>query len=366
MTYRFGLHPDWRRLAAVCGLAAAALPSRALAEEPLRLEWESPAECPQQAAVRDALRGVVGEDVWRRRTELAARGRIERNGDRYRLTLSVREGESVKERKIESDSCDDLGGAAAVTLGLLMKRGRNPSDTSADARTKSSASPADSDGAGDATDAAGDATDATRAAAEAKGRSSTESSRQGASDREPLAGATARGRRVRWVLRVPVASLELARLPHPSFGFGGGVGVRYAAWQFVAVGRYLLPQTLWAEQFPDIGTRVSRFAVELWSCHGWRNGAFEVAPCVTVGVEHLTARGVGPPNVTPSSQRSTSALLGGAAALHYHFSDFSAVFLGGGMGVATARPSLSMNGLGEIGHVGPVQVSVGIGSEWIF
>ena len=361
MTFRFSLHPDRRRFAAVCGLAAAVLPSRALAEEPLGLEWESPAECPQRAAVQKALRGVVGEDVWRGRSELTARGRIERIGDRYRLTLSVRDGASIKERKIESDSCDDLGGAAAVTLGLLLKRGRNPAETSLEAGTTSSTAP---DGSEAAAQAANDAR--ARAAAAAKSPASAASPPPEASDGEPGARDSDGARSVRWVLRAPLASLELARLPQPSFGFGGGLGVRYAAWQFVAVGRYVLPQTLWAEQFPDIGTRVNRFAVELWSCYGWRNGAFELAPCLTVGVDHLTARGVGPPNVTPSSERSTAALLGGAAALHYHLGDFSAVFLGGGIEVATSRPSLSVNGLGEIGHVGPVQVSVGIGSEWIF
>jgi len=312
--------------------------------------------------VREALRSLAGDDVWRRTTPVSARGRVERIGERYRLTLAVREGSVTKERRIESDSCADLGGAAAVTLGLLLKRGPTADATSTEPAATST------EGAPEGTTPSSDPNTSTRAAVvgQTKPRANPESSAGDHQEDSADASDSGRARRLRLSLRAPLVSLDLARLPAPSFGLGGGVGARYAAWSFVVVGRYLLPQTLWAEQFPDTGTRVSRFSVELWSCRGWRRGPLELAPCLTVGVEHLTARAVGPPNVIPIPQRSTAALMGGAGALHYYLADWSAVFLGAGIGFATARPSLSIAGLGEIGRVGPVQVSVGIGSEWIF
>src|SRR6188768_879446 len=114
MTSRSAPHPDRRRFATLCGLVAAVWPARATAQESVDLTWDAPPECPQEAAVRQSLRSLVGEDIWHRPTHLNATGRIERAGERYRLTLSVRDGADVKERKIDSDSCTDLGGAAAV------------------------------------------------------------------------------------------------------------------------------------------------------------------------------------------------------------------------------------------------------------
>lgn len=362
MTSRFAPYPDWRLVAGICGVVAAVSPARAFAQESVELEWESPPECPQRAAVREALRSLVGEDLWHQTTRLNAHGRVERIGERYRLTLSVREGSTSKERRIESDSCADLGGAAAVTLGLLLKRARASAALGTDAGAiASSGNPDSADAPGNTNETA-----AQRAARETQRSARRESPDDEREDSAADDSGASSARRFHLVLRAPLVSVDLARLPQPSAGFGGGVGFRYAEWRFVAVGRYLLPQTLWAEQFPDVGTRLTRFAVELWSCRGWRSDAFELAPCLTVGVDHLTARAVGPANIVPSSQRFTAALIGGAAALHYYLADWSAVFLGAGIAVATARPSLSVVELGEIGHVGPVQVSVGIGSEWIF
>jgi hypothetical protein len=97
-----------------------------MAEEQVELDWEAPPECPQKAAVQQKLRSLAGE-AWHTTERVSAEGRIERIDKRYRLTLSVRDGAAVKERTIDSDSCVDLGGAAAVTLGLLLGRCRRHS-----------------------------------------------------------------------------------------------------------------------------------------------------------------------------------------------------------------------------------------------
>jgi hypothetical protein len=160
--------------------------------------------------------------------------------------------------------------------------------------------------------------------------------------------------------------VDLGRLPKPGVGFGGGLGARYDEWRFIASGRILFDQTLWSEDLPDVGSRVSRFAAELAVCRGFRSDSFELAPCVTVGLDHLTARGTGPSNIIRQTQRTTSVLLGGAAAAHYYFTEWMAVFMGAGVAVATSRPTLTVVGVGEVGHAGWVQLSIAIGPEWIF
>jgi len=380
MTFRFVPLRSWRPLAAGCGLLAVLLPARASAEEQVELDWQAPPECPQQAVVQQKLRSLAGE-AWRTTERVSAKGRIERIERRYRLTLSVRDGATVKERTIESDSCVDLGGAAAVTLGLLLGRGPNSGgpDGTQGSGTGTTGNGAAGQGGSDATTAGANSDRSSTAGAAAASKttsSSTDAKSKPASEKDEDASADAGSasnrsdseskRAWRALLRAPVLTLDLARLPKPSIGVGGGFGLRYAEWRFVAIGRILTDQTLWSEQFPDVGTRVSRAAAELSVCRGFRNGALEVAPCLTVGIDHLTARGEGPPNIVRHTQRSTAALIGGAGVVHFYLAEWMAVFAQAGVAVATASPTFTVDQLGEVGHVGPVQVSVGVGPEWIF
>jgi hypothetical protein len=164
--------------------------------------------------------------------------------------------------------------------------------------------------------------------------------------------------------------LDFFRLPKPSIGIGAGFGVRTGDWRFLASGRILSDQTLWSkqypEQFPEVGARISRVTGEISACRGFRNGSLELSPCATVGVDHLTVRGQGPPNIARQTQRSLAVLIGGSVNAHFYFAEWMAIFAGAGLAVATSSPTLTVQNLGEIGHVGAVQVSVGVGPEWIF
>jgi len=387
MTSRFVPHRDGRRLAASWGLAALLCSAHTFAQEQVELAWEAPPECPQEAAVRQKIRTLAG-DAWHTTERVRAQGRIERVDGRYRLTVRVHEGDAAKERTIAADSCVDLAGAAAVTLGLLLGRGATPAD--AGATTAGGAGTAATGGAGTAAtggagtqarggssgDASARASGAGAAGAkqgadsatkpEARESDADEADADSSSTRADDVESGGSAGSVHALLRAPVLTLDLARIPEPSLGFGAGLGARYAEWRLVASARILLDQTLWSEDFPDVGSRVSRFAAELAVCRGFRSDSFELAPCLTVGLDHLTARGTGPPNITRHTQRTTSVLLGGAAAAHYYFTDWMALFAGAGLAVATSRATLTVEGLGEVGHAGLVQVSVGIGPEWIF
>jgi hypothetical protein len=330
--------------------------------------------------VQEKLRSLAG-DALRTTERVSAKGRIERTERRYRLTLTVRDGATVKERTIESDSCVDLGGAAAVTLGLLLGRGPNSGEADrAAASAAAGGTSGDNSTAGRGSEAtpSGDTNGrppATGAAAVSKTTPSstkeptTKSSSDADAARAEDDGATST-RAWRVLLRAPLLTVDLFRLPRPSIGVGAGLGLRVAEWRVLATGRILNDQTVWSAQYPnqvpEVGTRVSRWTADLSLCRGWRSGSLEVSPCLTVGLDHLTVRGQGPANIARHSRRTMAALIGGSGTAHLYLAEWMAVFAGAGVAAATSSPTFTIEGLGEVGHAGPVQVSIGVGPEWIF
>jgi len=96
------------------------LTAPAMAEPPLPIDlrWEAPTGCPRESEVRGRIRKLLGSR--RPDVRLRAEGTIVRTGGRFRLELVVRVDDLVESRTIESSSCEDLAGAAAVELGLLI------------------------------------------------------------------------------------------------------------------------------------------------------------------------------------------------------------------------------------------------------
>ena len=85
----------------------------------MHLKWEAPAACPQRGDVLERIRKLAGTTLDKS-SGLSVEGRIQRSGAQFLLTVLVREGSEVRERVIASSSCEDLGGAAAITLAFLL------------------------------------------------------------------------------------------------------------------------------------------------------------------------------------------------------------------------------------------------------
>lgn len=312
--------------------------------------------------MRQKLDALLGEAAAKK-SRLRAEGRIVRVDGHYRLTLTVHDQDGTRDRTIESDACGDLAGAAAVTLGLLLRGEAGPAAAGTGLPGGAGAEDPNA-GAGADTDAR--ATTPEASPTDAKGPKSSASAVVPASESEPETQKSAPSRRWNVLLRVPSAHLDLGRLPKPSFGLGGGVGFRHGDWRLGFSGRIFFDQTLWSNlASPDAGAQVSRAVLEVWACRGFGLGAFELSPCVTAGLDHLVARGVGT-DVTPQSATSNSALLGGGAFVHYHLAEWLALVASAGLGVETARPTLTISGLGHVQALGPLVFSLGLGPEWIF
>jgi hypothetical protein len=338
------------------------LPASVKAQEEVDLTWSAPAGCPQHAVVRESIRALVGQAL-RKAEPLRAEGRVVPVGRRFRLTLVVREKGRLRERTVESDSCVDLAGAAAVALGLLVRQRSDPT---------ASAEPA-GNGSGEQSSSPGATPDEP---SNGTSRGDLDSPRAASpSDRQPSSGddsasalldtGAASERDWELVLLAPFVALDVGPLPKPEVGVGGGIGVRAHRWRFALSGRALNAQKWLMRGSAAIGVRSGRWHGDMSMCRGWRSGRLEIAPCLTAGLDRVWARGTGP-GVTARTQQAISFVLGAAGATHFHVFDSMAIFAGAGVGFETSRPRLVIEGLGEIGRIGLVQFSASLGLEWIF
>jgi len=366
MTFRFGL------LSVALSTFATLVAAPARAQTSIELTWDAPSECPQEPAVRARLNALAGKPAQPRR-RLQAVGRIERVGKRYRLTLSVRERDAVRERTMNADSCDDLAGAAAVALGLLIRNERGVAGENATNGT----------GAGEGSDASSsdeaagarnesntrtnEAPKPPAPASSQKAPSETKNAKRDERENEaaPAGISSSQERPWRILLRAPLGVLALGRLPKPSGGVAAGVGVSYDDWRVNLTARVLGTQTIPANNAYEAGARVGHRDLELGICRDWREGRTALAPCVSVELERETARGRGP-GVTPRRASALSVVLAGGADAHWFLFDWLAVAASVTLGVETARPQLQVTTAGDVKKLGPLELSFGLGPEWIF
>jgi hypothetical protein len=340
------LHRDRRRSgrlrcrAALAGATWTLLARAALAQDQLDLRWDAPPDCPGEGAVRQRIRSLAGESL-QAAGRLHAEGRIVRIEGRYRLTLSVRDGDVARDRTIDADSCADLAGAAAVTLGLLLRSEPTSSASTSEPEAASTPSPAEP-------------------------RTPLDADASPARTPQPEAQRSALPKR-RWsaFVRAPLVLADFGRLRDESLGGGVGLGICHDEWCVSTVGHVFLGETLWSRDVPDIGVEVTRATAEIWTCRRWRANGLALAPCLTAGLDSAAARGVGP-DVSARSLRSTSWVLGGGVVSHWYLADWVAVVGAVDVGIETSRPRLVIDGLGEVRQLGLVQVGLALGSEWIF
>ena len=160
---------------------------------------------------------------------------------------------------------------------------------------------------------------------------------------------------------------DLGPLPRPSLGVGLGVGMRYESWRFLVAGYVFQGQTIDAMEPGSTfgaGVDLERMAGELVTCRGWRSGRFEVAPCVGLALEYVTARGFGQ-GVSPESRRAVWAAASAGAALHWYVLKSLALFGGVTGYLELSRPRLVIEGLGEVRQLAPAAAGATVGVEWI-
>jgi hypothetical protein len=353
-------------LAIVVSCMATASPARA----ELNLRWDAPPNCPRRDEVLDRIRALAGSSLDHFEG-LSAEGRIARTNGRFLLTLSVRDGRQHRRRVITSDSCANLAGAAAITLALLLGVDTNTADTSAQSDARGQAAP--QDGEPDQAERNGRATSAARGEqqserdAKERDRRSEEPERDRASVDSRATPDRSSDRRWNVLIRAPIVAADLGPLPEPSVGLGLGTGIGYESWRFLLMGHLYRAQVVRAGDPGSAfaaGADLDRMTAQLAVCRGWRSPPFEIAPCLGLAVERTSARGFGQ-GVAPETQSAMWVAPSAGAVLHWYALKSLALFVGAHGDLELSRPRIVIDGLGDIGQLGPVSARVTTGLEWI-
>jgi hypothetical protein len=315
-------------LAAVC-TALACVPVRAQTADLVELIWNAPEGCSDAADVQARIRKLAAA-ARPARAPLRAEATIARkaSGD-LQLKLVIRAGDLVGERVIEGRSCEALAGAAAVNLALLL----------------GSAEPL---GAADVGAQPAPVQQKQQAAAPAK-----------PTEKDEVSTRTWRG-----LLDLPLGALELGPTVQPSVGGAIGAGVSIDHWRIVAEGTLWLRQKLTVTTPLAAGANVDRSAAALRACLGFPFGRFELAPCVHVSLQHVSARGTGA-HIAARTNDATWVAPGVGVQSRYRLTSWLALLAGVDAAIEGARPRIEIDGVGRVGQLGPAALKIVLGTEWI-
>jgi len=345
-------------IALLAGLGFA--PKHALAQSAsgLTIHWEAPARCPQQSEVRERVRKLSGA-LTSLQGDLQADGTITRVEDgRFHLKLVMRSGALVGEHNIDSTSCTDLTRAAAVAIALLLRSGEPPR--------------VDDLGNSHPPDAAGDnGENGFTKPDRAEDRPPSEDKPPPA--KPPTKPATSTGpndaepnlrRRFHVHLRAPLAALSIGPLPKPTWGISFAAGLSYERTTLWLEGSQWRAQDVPANDFPGYSANVHRATASLRGCRAQRFSVFEVAPCLVLSLERLTAAGAGQ-NIAPDSQHVTWLGAGVGAQGRVYITNWFSLGLSVEGEIEASRPRLYIGGVGTVTQISPAEFSVNIGPEWI-
>jgi hypothetical protein len=96
-----------------------------------RLSWDAPRGCPGVEAVRAAVSAVAGSRNIHFGPLRSARGRVERAGSEWRLSLELVVGSRRRSRILTAPSCEDLVQAAGVAIALAFDTSLDEADDAA-------------------------------------------------------------------------------------------------------------------------------------------------------------------------------------------------------------------------------------------
>jgi hypothetical protein len=339
-------------------------PRKALAQRVagLTIRWEAPARCPQQRDVSEGVRKLSGSPTSVQ-GELQADGTITQADDgRFHLRLLLRSGGLVGERNIDSRSCADLSRAAAVAIALLLHSdeplsqevlgGEHSADGAHEGaeRVSGPAVPADDRPQPENKPTASEPPKQTQEldAASEHGDATTQPSNH----REHVR------------LRAPIAALSVGPLPRPDWGLSFAVGASYVNWRFWLEGTDWLQQTVPSKDFPGYSANVKRRTASLKACRASRFSVFEVAPCLVVSLEHVSAAGAGP-NVAPQSQQVNWIGAGVGVQGRVYLASWLSLALSFDGTIEASRARLSIGGVGLVDQVAPAAFTTMVGPEWI-
>jgi hypothetical protein len=316
---------EGRRGASTLACVLALLSRPAAAQSlPIELTWRAPPECPQQDAVLSRARALLGAKVPQV-DNVHAEGTIEKRDEGFELTLLIDEGGKGGERKVWARQCDELKGAAAIALVLLLT-GDNASVPDAPPPKPPPPPPPPPQ------------------------------------DEHPLPSTERRSWRL--LAAAPHLAVGVGPLPKPSLGLGAGIGFQGQGWSVRLLGQWFSTQRV-AAPIQPYGADVKRVNAGLWGCWDVHREAWSFSPCLQASVGHLSASGYGP-FVVSRAQRETSFAVGVGSIGRLRVATWLALAVGVGGQVELTRPIILLGTVGTVRQLAPVSAIVQLGPEWIF
>jgi hypothetical protein len=348
-------------------LATAPETAWAEAQPSIDLRWEAPTGCPQESDVRDRIQNLLGSG--RQSSQLRAEGTITRMDRRFRLDLVVHVRDLVGTRSIESSSCEDLAGAAAVEIGLLVHSAEataEPSRPGTLPQTSppvrgSEPSPSRSNGT-DARPSQGTSDTSPTERASNGGKSESKTEAESEVTEQPPSVESQRA----WhaLVQAPVLELGVGPLPQMARGIGLSLGLDYANWQLQLKGISWQRQNVPAPSWPGYGADVDRVGAAFWGCREFRGSWVGFSPCLTAGIERVSASGTGR-NIAQSTQHAMGVTAGAGVQGRLYLASWIRLLAAVGGQVELSRPQISMKGVGSVYQFAPAALSVAVGLEWM-
>ncbi len=333
----------WRSGASLLGFALALLPRSAAAQTlPIELAWQAPPECPTKEAVLSRARSLLGTKATKV-DMVRAEGTIRKSDERYELTLLINESGQIGERRVWARQCEELSGAAAISLVLLLTSGHDNAASSSDVARPG-----------------GDATSPTSTAPQTDPTPPETTPLPPSDSPHPSDGH----RSWRLLVSAPLLAFAVGPLPKPSIGLGAGVGVQGRAWSVRLVGQWYTSQTVPAPLQP-YGADVKRLAAGLWGCWDLQRSGWSFSPCLRGTLTHMSATGYGP-FLQPATQTQTWFGVGVGAIGRLQATENLALTVGAGVQVELSRPVILLKTLGTVQQLAPLSAIVQLGPEWIF
>jgi hypothetical protein len=330
--------------------------AQAQTAQPVDLEWTAPADCPRLEDVQAKIRKLTGTRKWSA-VPLRAEAIVVRKDDTMlHLRLVLHAGEMIEERNIDGSSCNALAGATAVVVALMLRSGGLPP------------------------------TDGEQAEPSATGEQAAEGSASGhpsgvpptaarepsppdvaPADRTPAPSAPKAGARRRWhaLAQLPVGVVSIGPLPTPSLGVAAAGGASVDRWRFLARGTAWLSQhSPGADEFEPYGARTRRTSLTLLGCRSLFASRFEISPCASVSLSHLSARGEGE-HIAPRTATATWVAAGLGLHARFHVVSWMSLVLSADGEFGTSRPRFVVDGVGQVQALAPGAATFGLGTEWI-
>jgi hypothetical protein len=265
-------------------------------------------------------------------------------------------------RDVDGKSCKDLGELTAVWLAVLLSSGEPLNEHALEGREANEA-PNRTDVQSDGEQSEQDGGPSTSAAPAPAPPVPTPPSRESHPKPSPEAPPA---RRTHPLLELPFGALSIGPMQHRSDGLGLAAGLSFERWRFLAEG------TLWSTQqatttylLNQYTANLKRFSAGARGCRAMWGSALELASCLTVSVQHLSASATG---LDLASQTPSTTWLAAGAGVQAR--GFIAPWLGLVVGIdgefETARPEIYLRGIGGVERLSPAAATITVGSEWIF